>query len=138
MFAYFHKYDFLLKWLGIVSVIMFAASILLIPWLIGRLPHDYFIRKKSTSPNRVSPSLNQLILAVFRNIAGALLLLAGIAMLVLPGQGILTVILGLSMVNFPGRQKLIQNLIQRSSVQQALNWIRIKTSRPPFLWTRED
>ncbi len=135
MLAHFHTYDFLFKWLGIISIIMFTASLLLIPWLVSRLPHDYFIKQKDSFPShRVLYSLNKLVLVVLRNILGTLLLLAGIAMLVLPGQGILTIILGLSMINFPGRQKLIQNLVQHSSVQQALNWIRIKTSRPPFLW----
>lgn len=135
MTAHLHQYELLLKWLGIISIITFTVSILLIPWLIGRLPEDYFIRQHYPSSKRLLfQSLFLFVLAVLRNIFGAVLLLAGIAMLFLPGQGILTIILGLSMLNFPGKHKLLLKLIQRSSIQKGLNWIRSKTNRPPFIW----
>jgi Putative transmembrane protein (PGPGW) len=138
MLSSLRQYGVFLEWLGILSVLTFTASVLLIPWLIALLPADYFIRERQSSHSlhALYPAL-RLILVLLRNFFGAFLLLAGIAMLFLPGQGILTILLGLSMLNFPGKHKLTHKLIQRPSVRHGLNWIRTKTNRPPFLWERE-
>jgi len=140
IFSFVRKHGIILQWLGVISIITFILSILLIPWLIGHLPPDYFIRKKRNSPpdERTFYLLLKIFLVMLRNVFGAFLLLAGFAMLFLPGQGILTLLLGLSMLSFPGKQKLIRNFIQRPSVQNSLNWIRIKTNRQPFLWENKD
>jgi hypothetical protein len=126
-----------LKWLGIISCITFIASILLIPWMVRLLPPDYFIRDRKHSPFAHLPPIVRMILAFLRNVLGIALLLAGFAMLFLPGQGILTMLLGISLLNFPGKHTLIEKLIAMPSVHQGLNWIRVKTKRPPFIWRRE-
>lgn len=41
-----------------------------------------------------------------RNVLGAILLVAGIAMLVLPGQGVPTILISLGLMNFPGKYRL--------------------------------
>ena len=132
------KYIPVLKWLGIISFFTFRVSILLIPWLISLLPPDYFIRGKRPPPLTPLPPVIFLLLMLLRNIFGIALLLAGIAMLFLPGQGILTMLLGISLLDFPGKHRLIEKLIQQSSVQRGMNWIRVKTKRPPFLWVKKD
>ena len=132
------KYIPVLKWLGIISFFTFMVSILLIPWLISLLPPDYFIRGKRPPPLTPLPPVIFLLLMLLRNIFGIALLLAGIAMLFLPGQGILTMLLGISLLDFPGKHRLIEKLIQQSSVQRGMNWIRVKTKRPPFLWVKKD
>lgn len=130
------KYIPVLKWLGIISFFTFMVSILLIPWLISLLPPDYFIRGKRPPPLTPLPPIIALLLTLLRNIFGIVLLLAGIAMLFLPGQGILTMLLGISLLDFPGKHRLIEKLIQQPSVQRGMNWIRVKTKRPPFIWEK--
>jgi len=61
-------------------------------------------------------------------------LLAGTAMLFLPGQGILTIILGVALMSFPGKYRLLFTLTTRPSVQHSLDWIRTKTGHPKFIW----
>jgi hypothetical protein len=126
-----------LKWLGIISLLTFIISILLIPFLVRLLPPDYFIRGKRLPPDIPPHPALALFLILLRHVFGILLLLAGIAMLFLPGQGILTILLGISLLNFPGKHELVRKLIEQSSVQQGLNWIRVKTKQPPFIWKRE-
>ncbi len=136
---YLRQYAYVLKWLGILSVCTFAISIVLVPWLIGLLPADYFIRKKRSPLNpHILHRASRFLLAVLRNMFGAFLLLAGFAMLFLPGQGILTLLLGLTMVDFPGKHETVERLVHRPLVQQGLNWIRAKTNRPPFFWKGDD
>lgn len=121
--------------LGIVSLATFFISIVMIPWLVGRLPHDYFIAppdSRDRIPHR--PRYFSVILFVFKNILGFLLFLAGIAMLFLPGQGILTIILGIALMSFPGKHSLLLALTARPSVQRSLDWLRTKTGHQKFIW----
>ena len=69
---------------------------------------------------------NQLLSAVL------LLVAAGLAMLFLPGQGLLTVLIGVCVMDFPGKRGLLQRLVRGPKVQGALNWIRRKRGKEPF------
>jgi len=75
-----------------------------------------------------------LIVNMVKIIFGVGLLVCGLVMLVLPGQGLITMLIGLSLIPFPGKDKLEQNLLARKSVRSSLNWIRIKAKKPPFIF----
>lgn len=119
----------MLGWLGIASGIMFVGSLLAIPFLVARIPTDYFIDKKGAT--RQHPVL-ALLFAIFKNTLGIVLILAGLAMLVLPGQGLLTLMIGLMLTNFPGKHALILRIVQRPAILNALNRMRAKANRPPL------
>jgi hypothetical protein len=53
-------------------------------------------------------------------------------MLILPGQGFLTIVTGLLLINYPGKYKLEQKLVEIPSVFRTLNWIRVKANKPPL------
>lgn len=59
---------------------------------------------------------------------------AGMVMIFIPGQGILTILLGLVLMDFPGKHRLIVLIIQHKRVWRALNWIRAKGRRQPFIF----
>ena len=65
-----------------------------------------------------------------KNIIGYSLIMGGLLMLVLPGQGLLTIVTGLLLINYPGKYKLEQKLVAMPSVYRALNWIRAKANKP--------
>jgi hypothetical protein len=65
-----------------------------------------------------------------KNAVGSVLVIAGILMLVLPGQGILTLFVGLTLVDFPGKRRLELWLIRKRPVLHAVGWIRSKSGRP--------
>ena len=67
-----------------------------------------------------------------KNVLGVVLLLAGILMMVLPGQGIITILVALSLLDFPGRRQLETRLVRQPKVRQAINWIRARAGRPPI------
>jgi hypothetical protein len=124
-----------MQWLGFISLLTFIGSLAMLPWLISHLPYDYFVRKR-TSRKFVLGNTTFVSVLWFttRNIAGILVLLAGIAMLFLPGQGILTIILGIAIMSFPGKYRLLFAITARPSVQRSLNWLRKKTRHPEFIW----
>ena len=118
--------------LGIASAAMLVISAMVIPYLIVRLPADFYA--ESNHRRRFfqdHPILRSLFLAV-KNTLGALLLVAGILMLVLPGQGILTILAALALLDFPGKRKLEMNILHRPVVFKSINWLRRRAGREPL------
>jgi UPF0716 family protein affecting phage T7 exclusion len=68
-----------------------------------------------------------------KNITGLVLIIAGIIMLVLPGQGLITLTMGLLFINFPGKRKLECKLISNQKVLRSINWLRAKRNKEPLL-----
>jgi hypothetical protein len=74
----------------------------------------------------------RIIYIIIKNIVGFFLILAGMAMLVLPGQGLLSLLIGISISSFPGKRRLIRIIIRRKAILKTANWLRRKTDRPPL------
>ncbi len=120
--------------LASMSLLLFAGSIVLIPWLIIRLPSTYFSAQSRKPLRTVSayPKFN-FLLTLLKNLLGGVFILAGLAMLLLPGQGLLTILIGITFTNFPGKYILEQKLARRTNILRAMNWIRRKAHRPPLV-----
>ena len=67
------------------------------------------------------------IFGVFLVILGILLSLPGV-----PGQGILTILLGLIMLDIPGKRPLEARIIKRPAVLSAINNLRAKYGKDPL------
>lgn len=122
-----------LLWIGAISAVVFVCSAAAVPFLVSRIPEDYFLRKpgERSSWRRRRPLLHG-TLRIGGNVLGLLLLLAGIALLFIPGQGILTILAGLTLLEFPGKRRLERALIRRKAVLRAINWIRGRRGAPPL------
>ena len=123
----------LLFLLGSLSIFILIISVFMMVLIISFLPEDYF---KSENRNLISnvqnsryPLLKFLVL-ITKNFFGILLLLSGILMLVLPGQGILTIITGLVFMDYPGKYKFERKLLRQKGVINSINWIRSRLSKP--------
>lgn len=121
-------------WISIASVVMFVGSLAAVPWIVARIPHDYFTRDDAAiSPwFDKRPEIRYAIL-VMKNLLGVVLIAAGLAMLVLPGQGVLTILFGVMLLDFPGKRAFELWLVRRKGVSQAVNWLRQKSNRRPLL-----
>ena len=119
--------------LGISSILIFIISIIGISWFVAQIPEDYFLslKIKPTKWQQQNPILRLSVL-FGKNIIGFSLIVGGLLMLVLPGQGLLTIVTGLLLINYPGKYKLEQKLVAMPSVFKALNWIRVKANKPPL------
>jgi hypothetical protein len=115
--------------MGGLGLLVFVGSLVAIPVIIVLMPQDYFVRMESGIFQR--RPLRQ-ALHVMKNIFGAILVIAGIAMLVLPGQGLLTILIGLSLVDFPGKHRLQSRLVRIPRIRSSIQWIRHKAGRPPL------
>lgn len=120
-----------LWWLGALSLIFFIGTLLIIPILVARIPVDYFVQPSGRTTTRQAGT--HIISMIFKNSLGLLFILAGIAMLVLPGQGIITILIGIMLMNFPGKYRLERRIVQQPSVLQAINWLRQKSNKPALI-----
>ncbi len=50
-----------------------------------------------------------------------------------PGQGLLMVLIGLMLVDFPGRRRVEKALARRPGILATVNRLRARFSRPPLL-----
>ena len=71
---------------------------------------------------------------VGKNLAGAVLVLLGLVMALpgIPGQGILTMIIGFTLLDFPGKRRLERRLIGRPSMLRRINQLRARFQRAPL------
>jgi hypothetical protein len=101
-----------------------------LPIIVARLPADYFTRDQRPPGGHAPAKTLRLLGLIGKNLLGIVLILVGVAMLVLPGQGILTILIGLMLMDIPRKRALERRLVQQLSVWQAINWIRAKAHRP--------
>jgi hypothetical protein len=97
-----------------------------------RLPADYFDTRTPRHWMKDHHPVLRLAGLIVKNVVGAVFLLAGLAMLFLPGQGILTMLIGISLLDFPGKRKLEAKIVGQHTVLQALNAMRAKFDKPPL------
>ncbi len=120
--------------LGIASLVLFVLSAAGVPWFVARVPTDYFSRRELEHMH-IAPSprsLWRVVGRVLKNLLGLVLVLAGIAMMLLPGQGLLTVFVGLLLLEFPGKHRLERRLIGWGPIYRAINGLRRRAGRPPL------
>lgn len=117
----------------IAIIILYIASIVLVPWMLILLPSDYFAHEeRETCLWKGDSVLIKSLLIFLKNLVGLILLLAGIAMLFLPGQGILTIVAGLFLMDFPYKFKIEKWIIGHQVVLKTFNKIRQKANKEPF------
>jgi hypothetical protein len=121
-------------WLVTGSLLSLAIGVFLVPALILRLPADYFAyrRRHAAAAVRRHPLIHVGLMSM-KNLLGAVFVIAGIALLVLPGQGLITLMAGLIIMNYPGKFVFERWLVRRPHVLPALNWLRRKYGRAPLL-----
>ena len=120
------------------SLASLVVAVLSFPLIVARIPPDYFSHPhRHRLSARARHPLVLLLLATIKNLLGALFLLAGLVMLFTPGQGLLTMLVGLMLMNYPGKYRLERWLVTRPKVLQALNWMRARTGYPPLAAPRD-
>jgi hypothetical protein len=127
----FEAYRSLIIWFGSISLFIFLFSLLTIKWLVALIPEDYFTNKRVSKIRSINPLLWYIFL-IIKNMIGYSLIFGGIIMLVLPGQGVFTIIIGLMLSNYPGKYSIERKFIAIPSILKSINWLRRKSNKPPI------
>ena len=120
-------------WGAVFSIITVIISYGAIVVGMIKIPADYFsssYAKELKSDRHFSVRWTALIV---KNIIGFLLIIAGIIMIFTPGPGVPTILLGLIMMDIPGKRPLEARLINRPMVLSAVNDLRAKYKKPPLV-----
>ena len=125
------SYKVYILWLATISLFVFIFSLVSIKWLVALIPTDYFIKKKKLKSKK-SYSFIWLISIIVKNLIGYTLILGGLLMLVLPGQGLFTILMGLILSNYPGKYTIEKRFISIPSILKTVNWLRKKSEKPPL------
>jgi hypothetical protein len=116
------------------SAAIFFGTLLALPFLLSRIPADYFLHP----PGQPQPGWFaghprwETALRAVKNLWGLIFVGAGVLMLVLPGQGLLTILTGLVLLDLPGKRNLEVALLRRRHIYRAVNWLRKQRNRPPL------
>lgn len=119
-------------WIFWASIVTFVASALLLPVVVVRMPADYFVGDGADDSWAASHPVVRITVRILKNLVGGVLVAAGLVMLVAPGQGILTILIGLWLMDLPGKRALERRLVSSPAVFDAINAIRARAGRPPL------
>lgn len=134
MLDWIDSHPALSAWLFVLSAAMFIGGLVLMPVLIARMRPDHFVNPGPPAGSwRGRHRVLTVTIVAIKNLLGLVLLLAGLAMLVLPGQGIITILVAVSLLDFPGKRRLELYIISHRPVRQAVRWIRARANRPPLI-----
>lgn len=127
------EYVHLLPLIGLISLLVFAVSLLSLPWLVAQIPEDYFVaNKRHHAQWGDHHPIIRIVIIMCKNLLGVTLLLGGFLMLFMPGQGILTMVAGLVLMDYPGKFAVEKKIATTASVLKGLNWLRAKANKSPL------
>jgi len=122
-----------IAWGVLFSVVAIVASYGLIVIGMIKIPADYFSSKYVREINKDKHFSVRWAAFIVKNTIGFLLIIAGVVMIFTPGPGVPTILLGLIMMDIPGKRPLEAKLIQRPMVLSAVNDLRAKYNKPPLI-----
>ena len=110
----------------LLFLVTFTISLALVSFILVKVPATYF-QKDHPRDFWTDRHPGIRYLGVFaKNVLGVLLVALGILMSIpgVPGQGILTILLGIMLLDFPGKHKLENKLVSRPQVLKTINKLR--------------
>jgi len=122
----------------VVGALIFLASFFInlgiVSFILVKLPADHFSKKRKTKFWAGPRPAIHAAKVIGKNIGGVLLVALGIVLSLpgVPGQGLLTVLLGIMLLDFPGRHRLEQKLLSKPSIVNTINRLRERFDKPPL------
>ncbi len=117
------------------SAATFVVSLAVVTAVLVKLPANYF---HSSHAREFLVERHPVLRAVgifAKNLLGLVLVFAGIIMSLpgVPGQGVLTILLGIMLLDFPGKRALETRIVSRPRVNSAVNALRARFDKPPLM-----
>ncbi len=118
----------------LVFVVTFSINLAIVSFILVKIPANYFQASHSRELWKGSSPAIRWLGVILKNALGVLLVALGIVLSLpgIPGQGLLTILLGIMLLDFPGRRKLELKLLSRPQVHNTINKLRHKFGKPPL------
>ena len=117
-----------------IFIVSFVVTTALTVWFVVRLPADYFVQN-GVRRSQSRASISHWPRFVLRNLLAVGLVVLGIVLSLpgVPGQGVLTILLGIMLSDFPGKERLERKIVSYPKVREALNRLRQRFGKPPLM-----
>ena len=140
MFDSIPELSLAIGWTGIlIGVLIFLGGFFLnlgiVSLILVKLPADHFSKNRKTKFWAGPRPWLRALGIIGKNIGGILLVALGVLLSLpgVPGQGLLTILLGIMIMDFPGKDRLEQKLLSRPSIVNAINRLRGRFGKPPLV-----
>jgi hypothetical protein len=116
---------------GVVSAVV---SVVVVGYILARIPADYFSNPHARRPIDRHPVL-KVVVVLTRNVFGYFLVALGLILSLpgVPGQGLLTILMGVMLIDIPGKFAAERWLVTRRPVLAGVNKLRAKFGSPPLI-----
>jgi hypothetical protein len=123
-----------IAWLAI-TVTTALLSLAAVALVVVRIPCNYFV---GDDPPPVWADRHAFIrwpAIILKNLLGGFLVLLGAVLSVpgVPGQGLLTILIGAMLIDFPGKRRIEKWLLRRRGVLNTINKLRARYGREPLV-----
>jgi hypothetical protein len=115
-------------------VVTFVGSLVAVGWVVVRLPAGFFANDECRTVFRACHPVLRVVLVVLKNLLGMLLVLLGVALSMpgMPGQGLLTILIGSLLLDYPGKRSVERWILSRRGVLAKVNKLRARYGKEPM------
>lgn len=119
----------------LIFVLTLGASLAIVSLVLVKLPATYFKRSHNRKFLANRPPIIRGLAIIGKNLLGVVLVVVGILLSLpgVPGQGILTILLGVMLLDFPGKPRLEHWLVSRPKILRTINKLRHRFSKPSLV-----
>ena len=120
-----------LLWVSMVSGAGLLVIAVVTPWLIVRMPEDFFSKPQRYNWIDRKPAAIRVPIRILKNLLAIVLVIVGVVMFLTPASGLFPILLGVVLADVPGKQKLQRWILERKTIRKGMNWLRRKFHRKP-------
>jgi hypothetical protein len=120
----------------LIALAVFAGSLglttAIVTLFLVRIPADHFVSKHRGLGRRIGSPVWQSMYVIGKNLAGAVLVIIGLVLALpgVPGQGLLTVFVGILLLDLPRKRRLELRIVRRPAIARTINRVRARFGRP--------
>ncbi len=122
-----------IAWTIVFSLVTIIVSYVLIVIGIIKIPANYFSSTYVREINHDKHFSLRWATFIVKNLIGFLMIIAGTVMIFTPGPGVPTILLGLIMMDIPGKRPLEARIINRPNILTTVNDLRARYNKPPLV-----
>ena len=118
-----------------LSVVVTVGGVVVVGVVLVKLPPGYFVAPTVRLPLPNTHPIIRWTVVFLRNLLGATLVVLGLIMSVpgIPGPGIMTIVIGVMVMDFAEKRRWPNWVISRPPILRAANGLRRKYGQPPFV-----
>ena len=118
----------------LIVVVTFVVATGVVSFVVVKLPATYFHPDHDREVLKDKHPTIRWAGIIGKNLAGVILMVLGVVMSLpgVPGPGLLTILFGVMLVDFPGKRRLELKLVSQPRVLKAINDLRKRFGRQPM------